>query len=168
MVAGVADPTHVVLQWLRSITGRGQTPRWRGAPPRARRRARQSVYRILVSRPESDDWRLVLGSDAVDREGPTRANRQLLDVFREKEIALSPLEVDLVGRRDPLVEMLRALPSQPMPLRAPMHIYRTLVGEHYVDNAYVYRLGFRSDAAAAVGGHAMSTPPSVDTERSES
>jgi hypothetical protein len=76
---------------------------------------------------ESDDWRLVLGSDAVDREGPTRANRRLLDVFREKEIALSPLEVDLVGRRDSLVEMLRSLKTQPIPLRAPLHIYRTLL-----------------------------------------
>lgn len=89
--------------------------------------------------PESEDWRLVVGSDAVDIEGPTRVNTHLLKVLTEKHVELSPLEVDVVGRHDRLVEMLRSLRTQPMPLRAPMHVYRTLVGDRYVDDAYVYR-----------------------------
>lgn len=106
--------------------------------------------------PETDDWHLVIGSDVVDREGPTRANSRLLKILKGKDTELSPLEVDLVGRRDPLVEAIRTLKTQPMTLRAPMHIYRTMLGGHYVDDAYVYRSVIRP--ASIPSQEIMGTP----------
>jgi hypothetical protein len=37
------------------------------------------------------------------------------------------------------IEQIRTLSTQPMTLRAPTHIYRTVLGNHYIDDAYVYR-----------------------------
>jgi hypothetical protein len=93
--------------------------------------------------PEADEWRLVIGSDLVDRVGPTAANRRLLEILKEHDTGLSPLEIDMVGRHHPRMAILRALRTQQMPLRVqePIHIYRMLVGDQYVDDAYVYRTG---------------------------
>jgi hypothetical protein len=108
----------------------------------------------------------VIGSDVVDREGPTAANRRLIEAlpqFREglsNWVAALPeisrLEIELVSRRHPLVETLHALRTQPMTLRAPMHIYRTMLGEPYIDNAYVYRNVIRP--ASIQSGEALGTP----------
>jgi hypothetical protein len=91
--------------------------------------------------PEATEWRLAIGSDLVDRVGPTAANGRLLGILKAHDTGLSPLEIDLVGRHDPRMGILRALRTQPMPLRVqePIHIYRTLAGDRYVDDAYVYR-----------------------------
>jgi hypothetical protein len=100
--------------------------------------------------PDSGDWRLVIGSDAVDRLGPNAANRRLIDALpqfradRSTRTAAVPeislLELELVGRRDPLVEMLKSVPGTGrLTVDVPRHIYRTMLGNHYVDEAYIYR-----------------------------
>jgi hypothetical protein len=90
--------------------------------------------------PETEDWRLVIGSDVVDREGSTRANQRLVAIMNDRDFGLSPLDVLLVGRRHPLVEVLRGVPKTgPLTLPIPLHVHRTMLGTHYVDDAYVYR-----------------------------
>jgi hypothetical protein len=129
--------------------------------------------------PEAEDWRLVIGSDVVDREGPTAANRRLLEALPQLREGwsnwmtavpeISPLEIELVGRRHPLVEMLRTLSTQPMTLRTPLHIYRTVLGNHYVDDAYVYRSVIRPTAIASqevLGSPTIMQSPPPERRRS--
>lgn len=48
--------------------------------------------------------------------------------------------VELVGRRSELLKFLRAVPNAGRAtLPIPMHVYRAMLGDQYVDDAYVYR-----------------------------
>ncbi len=91
--------------------------------------------------PDTDDWRLLIGSDAVDREGSTVANGHLVAILNSREVGLSLFELALVGRNHPLVLMLKGLPKTGhITLPVPLHVYRAMVGNHYIEDAYVYRI----------------------------
>jgi hypothetical protein len=91
--------------------------------------------------PDTEDWRLLIGSDVVDREGPTVANGHLVAILNSREIGLSLFELALVGRNHPLVLMLKSLPKTGRKtLSTPMHVYRAMVGNHYIEDAYIYRI----------------------------
>ena len=100
--------------------------------------------------PDAEDWRLVIGSDLVDREGPLATNRRLLDALRgySWDAGISPLDVSVVGRRDPLMHVLRSAPET-MGTREPVHLSGALVGGHFVEDAYIYR-NARDGAGSAV------------------
>jgi len=90
--------------------------------------------------PDTEEWRLLIGSDVVDREGPTPANRHLVAILNSRELGLSPFEIALVGRNHPLVLMLKGVPKTGrITLPVPMHVYRAMVGNHYIEDAYIYR-----------------------------
>ena len=90
--------------------------------------------------PDAEDWRFVIGSDLVDREGPLAANRHLVDALRgySWEVGISPLDVSVVGRRDPLMVILRSAPET-VGSRGPLRISGAVVGGHFVEDAYIYR-----------------------------
>jgi len=89
--------------------------------------------------PEAKDWRFVIGSDLVDREGPIAANRRLLDALGgySWEVGISPLDVYVVGRRDPLVEALRSA-LHTAGTSGPVHVSGALDGGRFIEDAYIY------------------------------
>jgi hypothetical protein len=101
----------------------------------------EAIFAALWYRdPDAEDWRFVIGSDVVDREGPIAANRRLLEALRgySWEAGISPLDVYVVGRRDPLVEALRSAPQVTGTI-GPVHLSSALVGGRFIEDAYIYR-----------------------------
>jgi len=69
------------------------------------------------------------------------ASVQILLTVDTREIGLSLFELGLVGRNHPLVLMLKSLPKTGRKtLSTPMHVYRAMVGNHYIEDAYIYRI----------------------------
>jgi hypothetical protein len=116
-----------------------------------------SIFAALWYRaPDAEDWRFVIGSDLVDREGPLAANRRLLDALRgySWEVGISPLDVSVVGRRDPLMQVLRSTLAT-TGTREPVRVSGAVVGGHFVEDAYIYRNAW--DGTGAPASRAAST-----------
>lgn len=93
-------------------------------------------------RPESDEWRLVISSPIVDKEGPLSAYHQIQPVLHE---ALGPRirldRISAVGTKDKVVKALRSrYRSFPKEEIEGLRLYQTRVDDVFVEGAYVYRL----------------------------
>jgi len=90
---------------------------------------------------DSNEWRLVFASPAVDKKGPKEAYRevqaQLEDL--EKRYQLSLQNIALLSPDDNLVKLLKAA-IKTGPGVAPIRFAGNTINNVFIEDAYIYRL----------------------------
>ena len=97
---------------------------------------------LWLYRPESDDWKLVLGLPSVKRSGPRAAYRQIQRVFTSNQSELSPLRFDDIMVRDPSDRLLKLLGGaiQTGPSISEIRFTNNRIGDTLIQDALIYRL----------------------------
>lgn len=102
-------------------------------------RARAALW---LYRPESEDWKLVLGLPDLRRTGPRAAYTQIQGVFAANEDVLRPLKFDDIMVQDPSDRLLTLLGSaiQTGPAITEIRFTNNRVGDTLIEDALIYRL----------------------------
>jgi hypothetical protein len=129
------------------IEGRRLLNELRVAPKRTLFRVRAGFWFYY---PESEEWRLVIGTPLVDEEGPLAAYKQLQPVLQElidisaiRSDGLSLQNIEVISPRRPLVKAIKALASRPKispGLPDVLRLSGNSPGGMYIQDAYVYTL----------------------------
>jgi hypothetical protein len=91
--------------------------------------------------PETEIWRLVLGTELVDTVGSTTLYRRLRDLLAATaDISISVDDILLVGRGDPRLAVIEGAPPERY-FAVPLHLFHTVSGRSYVHDAYILRTG---------------------------
>lgn len=86
-----------------------------------------------------DRWSLYIASPVVDRLGPPGAYREAYRLLRTLgQSWVSPSDVKLIGERHPIAQHAASL-ARGYP--GPTHSRAPLLGDIFVDEAYIYPLG---------------------------
>jgi len=97
---------------------------------------------LWLYRPESDDWKLVLGLPNVKGSGPRAAYRQIQRVFISNQNELLPLRFDDIMVKDPSDPLLKLLADaiQTGPAISEIRFTNNRVGDTLIEDALIYRL----------------------------
>jgi len=91
--------------------------------------------------PDSDDWRLTIASDLVDRLGPLQTYRQVQTVLTtlppESRLALK--DISVVSPKSPLIQAIRSV-ARAAPDGHEFRLRQNTINGMFVENAYVYRV----------------------------
>lgn len=90
--------------------------------------------------PEEGVWRLLIASPKVGERGPREAYAAIRDVLAKSQIDLPLYRVSVVTPDEPLVTELRIFAgTDPAPFIGSTSIDGAVIGDMYVEGAYVYR-----------------------------
>lgn len=90
---------------------------------------------------ETDSWRLMVASDLVDAEGPKAVYGHIDEVLR-KELSdgdISLREISAISSKESLTKALRSAFRTRVGIHG-VRMTRNTVGDHYIEDAYVYRV----------------------------
>jgi hypothetical protein len=92
------------------------------------------------SQPDGGGWRLVLASPRVSEQGPRAAYAAIQDVLSTAHVDLPLRNISAVEPEEHLVTELRIFAgTDPAPFVGGTRLLGTVVGDAYVEDAYVYR-----------------------------
>lgn len=94
---------------------------------------------LWIHRGEEDKWRLLLGTPLYDRLGPGKAYRKLVDTLWNTEHDWVHSPIRLESTRKPLVRDLRRTFGKTDDADG-MRLGGQMIGDTWVDEAYVYRI----------------------------
>lgn len=97
------------------------------------------VASLWLFEPESNQWRLILASPAVNEKGPLEAYRHVSDALRATTPKLSLDAISVVSPEDPLIRVLMSAYQTGFEIEG-RRVFRSAINGHFVDDAYVYRL----------------------------
>jgi hypothetical protein len=90
--------------------------------------------------PEEGDWRLLIASPKVAELGPRDAYATIREALRKMQIDLPLHRVSAVSPDEPMVVELRIFAgTDPAPYIGGTTLYGVVLGDLYVEDAYVYR-----------------------------
>jgi hypothetical protein len=90
--------------------------------------------------PEADDWRLVIASPRVTELGERAAYSAIQEASYTAQVNLPLFNVSALAPEEPPVEAFRiGAGTDPAPFLGGTSYRRTVVGDTYVEGAYVYR-----------------------------
>jgi hypothetical protein len=90
---------------------------------------------------EDGKWSFYIISPVVDRDGLTKAYRQLHPRVRTmpQALGIDPLEIKLIGSKDPVArDVLAIVGRAPAPLVSPIRWGGNQLGNVIVEGAYIY------------------------------
>ena len=88
----------------------------------------------------TDQWRLMIASPLVDKEGPLEAYRAIqkaLDGLEQEDLRLS--DISVVSPNHHLIELLRAA-VRTGPGISGVRFTRNRINDQFIEDAYIYRL----------------------------
>lgn len=93
--------------------------------------------------PEINLWRLYIGSDMYDLDGPIKSYtfiQKLMDRFKNtiKEISLD--DITIVGAKDNLIKVLKTAMKTDKKAINGIRFTANTISNTYIDDAYIYRL----------------------------
>jgi hypothetical protein len=98
------------------------------------------VAAFWSSFPEEGDWRLLIASPRVNELGPRGAYAAIQEVLRTSRIGLPLYRISAVSPDEPPVSELRLFAgTDPAPFIGGTYLQGTVLGDTYVEGAYVYR-----------------------------
>src|SRR6185436_406608 len=90
--------------------------------------------------PEEGDWRLALASPWVSERGPQKAYAAIREMLTRSGVDFPLDRISAVEPREPLITELRIFAgTEPAPFIGADSLRGTMVGDVYVESAYVYR-----------------------------
>jgi hypothetical protein len=90
--------------------------------------------------PEAGDWRLLIASPKVNELGPRGAYAAIQQALLKAQVSLPLYRVSAVAPEEPLVTELRIFAgTDPAPFLGGTYLRRAVIGDTYVEGAYVYR-----------------------------
>jgi hypothetical protein len=96
-----------------------------------------ALWRFL---PDEEEWRLLIASLRVNELGPLAAYTTIQDMLFKQRIDLPLHRISVVSPEEPLVAELRIFAgTDPKPFIGGTYLQKLVVGEIYIEGAYVYR-----------------------------
>jgi hypothetical protein len=90
--------------------------------------------------PEAEEWRLFIASPKVNELGPLAAYATIQEALAQHQIDLPLHRVSVVSPEEPFVTDLRIFAgTDPEPFIGKDYLQNIVVGELYIEGAYVYR-----------------------------
>ena len=92
-------------------------------------------------RSESGEWRFVVATPVVDRDGPREAYAEIAKTLGQKDLLekLPLTRVAAVGTRDPLVQLLRTV-VRTGPKISGIRFQKNVINGVHIEDAYIYRM----------------------------
>jgi hypothetical protein len=98
----------------------------------------QPVVGLLAVFPEYGDWRLVLSSPSLDQNHLLKAHEQVSKILRGDFVYRLPI-VMILPVRDPFIRELRKIFGKTKSVKG-MRLGGQMIGNRFLDDAYVYRI----------------------------
>ena len=91
--------------------------------------------------PDSEEWRLILASPAVDTRGPKEAYEQVQSQLQQSDQGheLSLQNISLVSPNDNLIKLLKSAVRTGKAI-ANIRFTRSVINNVFIEDAYIYRL----------------------------
>ena len=90
--------------------------------------------------PDTDEWRLIIASPLVDREGPLHAYREIqkaLGALQQKYVSLS--DISAVSPNHDLIKLLRIALKTGAGISG-IRFTRNRINDQFIEDSYIYRL----------------------------
>lgn len=90
--------------------------------------------------PEAEEWRLVIASRVVEKEGPKKAYAELQKVLRgDGQLDIELRQISVMGPREPLIRLLRRALKTSRKLTG-IRFTQNTINNVLIEDAYIYRL----------------------------
>lgn len=88
---------------------------------------------------ETNQWRLLLASPAVDENGPRESYRRVYEALRQTNASVPLESVSVVSSDDPIVRAFRSAYRTSAEVVG-RRVFRSAIDGQFVDDAYIYRV----------------------------
>lgn len=96
------------------------------------------IVALLAVFPEYSDWRLVLSSPSLDQTHLLKAHERVAEILGGRYVYRLPVTM-ILPTKDPFIRELRKIFGKTKDV-AGMRLGGQMIGNRFIDNAYVYRI----------------------------
>jgi hypothetical protein len=98
----------------------------------------KTVVALLMVSPEYGDWRLVLSAPSLDQAHQLKAYERVAEILHGRSVYNLP-PILVLPTKDPFIRELRRIFGKTKSVMG-MRLGGQVIGNRFVDNAYVYRI----------------------------
>ena len=91
---------------------------------------------------ESDEWRLMLATPLVDKEGPKKVYEKIQQLLEKQDVQydLSLDNIAIVSPDDQLITLLKKVIKTKKNSLSSITFTRNIINNTFIENAYIYRM----------------------------